>query len=113
MSTLVSIASSRLPAGTAEEVVWHLLGRVIDPELGVPITELGLVYDVAVSDTSVSVEMTTTTPICPLGEFIRREIQRHLAAVAGVDEIDVTITHDPPWTPEMMTDEARRQLGWP
>lgn len=112
MSAPLTIASSRLPDGPLEEVIHQVLGRVIDPELGVPITELGLVYETQLSDGAVSVVMTTTTPVCPLGSYLRREIARHLGRIPGITGITVEIVHSPPWSPEMMTDKARQMLGW-
>ncbi|WKZ82355.1 MAG: metal-sulfur cluster assembly factor [Acidimicrobiia bacterium] len=95
-----------------ETAIRTALGEVIDPELGVPITELGLIYRVEIADGKASVEMTTTTPVCPLGSYLEGEIERRLLAVEGIEEVDVRQVFTPPWSPEMMTDTARRMLGW-
>lgn len=89
-----------------------MLGSVIDPELGIPITDLGLVYDVSVADGRARVVMTTTTPVCPLGVFIQRQVERGLAAVDSIDSIEVEIVQTPPWTPDMITAAGRSLLGW-
>lgn len=92
--------------------VWEALDEVIDPELGVPITELGLVYDVQITDGVVAVEMTTTTPVCPLGSYMQMEIERRLGGYPDVTSVQVAIVHSPPWHPDLMSDTARRMLGW-
>lgn len=111
-SNRVSIRGAQPPAASPEEAVWHLLGTVIDPEIGIPITELGLVYTVEVSERAARVVMTTTTPVCPLGAFIQRQVERGVMGIDGIDRVEVEIVHTPPWSPEMMTDTGRRLLGW-
>ena len=91
-----------------KETVRRALHEVMDPELGVPITDLGLIYDIRMDDDRVLVVMTTTTPICPLGSYIRQEIDRKL----GGHTVDVELVHEPLWSPEMMNEAARRTLGW-
>lgn len=92
--------------------VYELLHEVIDPEVGVNIVDLGLVYGVRVADRVAYVRMTLTTPGCPLGSYIDDSIRRALGRLPDVDDTDLDLVWDPPWTPEMMTDEAKRQLGW-
>ncbi len=91
-----------------------LLREVIDPEIGVNIVDLGLVYDVRLpADGVVAVRMTLTTPGCPLGGYLDDAIHAVLWGAPGVTEVDVQIVWDPPWDPDqMMTDRAKRQLGW-
>lgn len=88
------------------------LGTVIDPEVGIGIVELGLVYDVTVDDASIRVLMTMTTPACPLGPYLEQAVEGALVDIAGHRMILVEVAFDPPWSPEMITDEGRRQLGW-
>ncbi len=95
----------------SEEVVTEALKEVYDPELQYNIVDLGLVYDVAVNDGGVRVIMTLTTPACPVGPMIIEQIQENLGLLAGVHDVDVQITFDPPWGPDMMSDEARADLG--
>jgi metal-sulfur cluster biosynthetic enzyme len=90
----------------------ELLREVIDPELGVNIVDLGLVYDVRVLDGMARVWMTLTTPGCPLSAYLDDAIRAALDGVPGVDTVDVRIVWEPPWHPEMMSDAAKRQLGW-
>ena len=86
---------------------------MIDPEVGINIVDLGLVYDVDERDGHVRVSMTMTTPACPLGEVVCREaadaIRRH---VPGVRSVSVDLVWQPPWQPSMMSSAAHAQLGW-
>jgi metal-sulfur cluster biosynthetic enzyme len=101
-----------LTAELTPALVLGALYEVIDPELGVNIVDLGLVYDVVIDDGSVVVVMTLTTPGCPLGGFMEDEIHRCLNQFPQVRSAEVQIVWDPPWDPELMSDEAREQLGW-
>jgi len=101
-----------LTAALTPELVLDALYEVIDPELGVNIVDLGLVYDVVIDDGSVVVVMTLTTPGCPLAGFMEDEIHRCLSQFPQVRVAEVEIVWDPPWDPELMSDEAREQLGW-
>ena len=92
--------------------MWQVLAGVVDPELGVAITELGLVYLVEVDNGDIRIDITTTTPICPLGSFISQDVKRRLRGRPGVNSVEVNIVHTPSWTPEMMSDSARELLGW-
>jgi metal-sulfur cluster biosynthetic enzyme len=95
------------------ELVYELLHEVIDPEVGVNIVDLGLIYGVQVSAPVVQVRMTLTTPGCPLSGYMRDSIEQVLTgSLRGITATDVDIVWDPAWGPEMMTDEAKRQLGW-
>jgi metal-sulfur cluster biosynthetic enzyme len=88
------------------------LRLVIDPELGDNIIELGLVYYVAVQEGGVAnIVMTTTTRGCPATEYLKNGARDGAWAVPGVEFVDVTLTYEPPWTPQMMTPAARRRLG--
>lgn len=93
-------------------IVVDLLHEVIDPELGVNIVDLGLLYGLHISERVVQVKMTLTTPGCPLGGYIDDEIHRSLSGAPGVDDASVEIVWDPPWGPPMMSDIAKSQLGW-
>src|SRR5690606_34051840 len=94
------------------ERVWDALRIVIDPELGCNIVDLGLVYDVAVAeDGAVRVVMTTTTPGCPATAYLKDGALDSAAGVPGVASVEVTLTYEPPWSPQMMSPEAKRRLG--
>jgi len=90
----------------------ELLRDVIDPELGVDVVSLGLIYEVAVNERRVAVTATTTTPACPLGEYIHDEIERVLLDSGAADQVSVTITYQPRWTPDLMSDATKRAFGW-
>ncbi len=88
--------------------------NVYDPELGLNVVDLGLVYDIDIRDgKNVYIEMTLTTPGCPLYDMISAEVQSALKARFGDDvTVDVNFVFDPPWTPDRMSEEARAQLGF-
>jgi metal-sulfur cluster biosynthetic enzyme len=102
-----------LPTQASAAAVLDQLRGVIDPELGVNIVDLGLVYDAGIADGVADVLMTTTTPACPIGSYLSDEIRWALLALDSVLDVRVEITHDPRWSPERMSDAARDQLGWP
>ncbi len=88
------------------------LKKVPDPELGISIVDLGLVYDVKIDKGNVRVIMTLTTMGCPLFELIERPIKEELKKMKGVKNIDVELTFEPPWSPEKMSKQARINLGF-
>jgi metal-sulfur cluster biosynthetic enzyme len=101
-------------AGALVAQVTDALRLVIDPELGQNIVDLGLVYDVAVEDDgAASITMTTTTRGCPATNYLRDGAQQAAGSVEGVGSVEVELTYDPPWTPQMMTPEIKRRFGIP
>jgi metal-sulfur cluster biosynthetic enzyme len=96
-----------------EQAAWDALSQVIDPELGLPVTDLGLVYGVEIEGSSVSVDMTTTTPVCPLGTYLTQMAETKLLEIPGVDRVAVRLVTEPMWSPEMMSDRARQVLRIP
>lgn len=97
-----------------EGKVWEALRAVIDPEIGLNIVDLGLIYDLGItSEGTVRIEMTLTTPGCPLHTAIHDAIHGVLAPIPGVRSVDLDLVWLPPWTPEMITPAGRRSLGWP
>ena len=107
----LSVTRLLLP-GSETEQLRDALRDVIDPELGIDIISLGLVYGLEVNNRVAAVVLTTTTPACPLGEYITGEVPRVLLAGGAVDRVEVDITHTPAWTPEMMADETKQAFGW-
>ncbi len=94
------------------ELLLEKLSEVIDPELGLSIVDLGLIYDVAFDDGDVLVTMTLTSPGCPLGPVIRGEAYAKLKEVPGVKDVDVRIVWSPPWDPRTMASEdVKMSLG--
>lgn len=89
------------------------LRLVIDPELGVNIVDLGLVYEVEARAGVATVLMTTTSPACPIGSYLEDAVRWAVLDVPGVVDVVVGVTHQPPWSPERMTDAGRRALGVP
>ena len=84
-----------------------------DPEIPVNIYELGLVYRLEVSETGrVDIDMTLTTPACPVAGSLVEEVRRRVAGVPGVTEVNVQLVWDPPWSPDRMSESARLQLGF-
>jgi metal-sulfur cluster biosynthetic enzyme len=94
-----------------EEVV-DALRTVEDPELGMDIVELGLLYDVEVEGPNVHVTFSLTSMGCPVGPLIEQQIHESVAALPGVEKVDPELTWDPPWTPERMSDDAKFILGF-
>ena len=89
------------------------LKLVMDPELGVSIWDLGLVYDIAISQEGIAlITMTLTTIGCPLFPVIQKDIEDRLMEIDGVEEAKIDLVFDPPWTPEKMNEDAKIRLGW-
>ena len=96
---------------TREEVL-EALHSVEDPELGMDIVELGLLYDVEVEGPKVKIAYSLTSLGCPAGPLIEEGIRDAAAGVPGVEEVETDLTWDPPWTPEKMSDDAKFILGF-
>src|SRR5256885_1259785 len=93
-----------------DEVV-DALRQVEDPELGMDIVDLGLLYDVEVDGSKVKVIHTLTSMGCPVGPMIQENVDQVVRAIPGVDDVEVELTWDPPWSPEKMSDDAKFILG--
>jgi len=96
---------------TPDEVE-EALTNVIDPELGLDFVELGLVYEIEVEDADVFVTFTLTTPGCPIGPQVTEQMQEYVGELDGVANVHPKMVFTPPWTPEMMSEEARFALGF-
>ncbi len=93
--------------------VVDMLRSIFDPEIPVNIYELGLIYDVQVSsEGDVKILMTLTSPNCPVAESMPEEVKQKVGTIEGVKEVEVEITFDPPWTKDMMSEEAMLELGF-
>lgn len=86
------------------------LAKCIDPELGIDIVSLGLIYDIAITDLKATITMTLTTPGCPLVPYFRQQIIEQVKKASGVDEVEIIITFDPPWTTDKISAGAKAQL---
>ncbi|CAH1662171.1 metal-sulfur cluster assembly factor [Chelatococcus asaccharovorans] len=101
------------PRESLAESVRQSLRMVIDPELGENVVDLGLIYEVSVVEVGVvHVEMTTTTAGCPAAAYLRDAVESAAGIVEGIERVEVGLTYDPPWTPEMMNADARAHLGF-
>ena len=94
-----------------KERVRQALSEVIDPEIGLNIVELGLVYDIEVNEDKVHVKMTLTVPGCPLGNFILSQAKEKVEELEGVSEANIELVWDPPWNIGMVSEEAKKKLG--
>jgi metal-sulfur cluster biosynthetic enzyme len=94
------------------EAVWDALRVVEDPELGMDVVDLGLVYDVAVEDGTVAIIYSLTSMGCPAGAQIEQDIRDVVGSMAGVSEVTTELTFNPPWSPERMSDDAKFVLGF-
>ena len=85
--------------------------KIYDPEIPVDIYELGLIYDIQVYKNKANVKMTLTTPNCPVAESLPKEVKDGIMQVERIDEVDLELVWDPPWTKEMMSDAAKLELN--
>ena len=96
----------------SEEDVYEALEEVIDPELGLDFVSLGLVYDVAIEGPEAHITFTLTTPACPIGPQVSEQMREFVGDLDGVGDVHPKMVFDPPWSPEMMTEDAKFALGF-
>lgn len=113
---ILELPDINLQEGTVEEKIWIQLRTCFDPEIPVNIADLGLVYECNVlplgrNEYSVTVTMTLTAPGCGMGPVLVEEIKEKILMIKGMQDVKVDLVFDPPWSREMMTDEAKLQLG--
>ena len=95
------------------ETVVKVLKTIYDPAIHVDIYELGLIYDVFLNeDNDVKILMTLTTPNCPVAESLPQEVKDKVASIEGVKSADIEMTFDPPWSRDLMSEEAKLELGF-
>ncbi|HEX3279097.1 MAG TPA: metal-sulfur cluster assembly factor [Thermoleophilaceae bacterium] len=92
--------------------VQDALSNVIDPELGLDFVELGLIYDVEIEGADVFVTFTLTSPGCPIGPQVSEQIEEFVSELDGVSNVFPKMTFTPPWTPDLMSEEAKFALGY-
>lgn len=95
-----------------DEKLLKLLEQVIDPELNLPITDMGLIYGAEIENKTAKITITLTTIGCPLADLICDNIKNILIKEGNIDKVEVEITFNPPWTPSMMSDSAKMDLGF-
>ncbi len=96
-----------------ENKVVEVLKTIYDPEIPVDVFELGLIYEVNIdADKNVSIDMTLTSPNCPVAETMPKEVEDKVGAIEGVNSAKVNIVFDPPWDKDMMSEEAKLELGF-
>ena len=101
-----------MATAVSNEEVYQALKTVYDPEIPVNVVDLGLIYDVQVSeDSNVFVQMTLTFPGCGMGPHIAQQAEWAIQDLDGVEEVEIELTFDPPWSPDLISEEARMQLG--
>ena len=95
-----------------KELIIEEIRKIYDPELPVNIYELGLIYDIIVeNEKSAKIKMTLTTPICPVAESLPKEVKEGAMQVEGIEEVDLELVWDPPWTKDMMSEAAKLELN--
>ncbi len=95
----------------SREDVVSVLKKCYDPEIPINIYDLGLVYNIDIGEDIVGIRMTLTAPGCPASAYIHQDVKRKLEAIPGVKEADVQIVWDPPWTPDNMSETAKKMFG--
>ena len=107
-----AIAVDAVDTAALEEQVIAAISTVFDPEIPVNIYELGLIYDIVIDPAAnVAIEMTLTSPACPVAESLPGDVEGAVRGVSGIADAKVDLVWDPPWTPDRMTEAARLELG--
>ena len=98
-------------ATLTQDTVLEALKDVYDPEIPVNVVDLGLVYDLNVEEGDVSVKMTLTFAGCGMGPYIAQQAEWRIAEMDGVEDVEVEMVYEPPWSPDMITEDGKAQLG--
>ena len=107
------MAENNFDAQLIGEKIIKVLKTIFDPEIPVDIYELGLIYDVFVNeDFDAKVLMTLTSPNCPVADSLPAEVEEKVKSIKGINEVEVEMTFDPPWTKDLMSEEAKLELGF-
>ncbi len=107
----LTFADSDTPNVVDTAHVWHALRSVYDPEIPVNIADLGLIYSVRVDDDKVDIDMTLTAPGCGMGPVLIEEVKDRVRQVPNLTDVEVALVFEPPWSRDMMTEEAQLELG--
>ena len=95
---------------TENEVI-EVLKQCYDPEIPINIVDLGLVYEIKISEHKIYIKMTLTSPFCPMSSFIQSDIKSKLENLEGINEAEIDIVWEPPWSPDKVSEAAKAQLG--
>lgn len=95
-----------------EQQIWDILKTCYDPEIPINIVDLGLIYDMKIDGSKVAIKMTMTAPGCPAADLLVEDVRLKLQTLEDVEDVDVEVVWTPPWNPEMMSEEAKKLLGW-
>ena len=95
-----------------KEDVIEILKQCYDPEIPIDLWNLGLIYEITIKDHNINITMSLTTPGCTMGQHMADDIKSKLENLKNVNEVCVDVVFDPPWQPEMMTNEGRKKLGF-
>ncbi len=95
-----------------EEEVLRMLKTVFDPEIPVNIYDLGLIYKIDIDNDICTIDMTLTAPSCPAADFLVEDIRQKVGCVEGIREVNINLVFEPQWTKDMMSDEAKLELGF-
>ncbi|MDA9028510.1 iron-sulfur cluster assembly protein [Flavobacteriaceae bacterium] len=107
------MSTEEIDVNALGEKIVRVIKTIFDPEIPVDIYELGLIYDVFVNeDYEVKILMTLTTPNCPVAETLPLEVEEKIKSIDAVKDAEVEITFDPPWTQDLMSEEAKLELGF-
>jgi metal-sulfur cluster biosynthetic enzyme len=94
------------------QTIWSTLATIPDPEFGISLVDLGLIYSVECDERRIHVVMTLTTVTCPSGGWMHEGVKAAVEKIADGREVQVDLVFEPAWSPEMLSDSAKRQLGW-
>lgn len=101
------------PPVSVEERAREVLAEILDPELGINLVDLGLVYGVKADGNRLHIAMTMTTPACPLGAYMQETVTSAMRSeIPELESVEVEVVWEPAWSPDRMSDAAKRQLGW-
>ena len=100
-----------MATAVSKDDILETLKTVYDPEIPVNVVDLGLVYDVQVNDNDVYVQMTLTFPGCGMGPYIAQQAEWAIQEIEGVEEVNIELVFEPAWSPDLISEEARSQLG--
>ena len=95
-----------------KEDIISILKECYDPEIPIDLWNLGLIYNINIKNNEVSIVMSLTTPGCTMGEYMANDIKTKVKKLSNIENVNVQVVFEPPWQPEMMTDEGRKKLGF-